>query len=191
MPGRAYTQLAEVANERYGFVTPGDARGLGINPMALVRMAERGQIERRGTGLYRLPLTPASRLDPYMEATLWPRGAHGVLSHETALELYELSDVHPAKIHITLPRGHRVRRDVPPAYVLHHEDLEPDQITTHEGIAIVTPVHAIRQTHEANLGTALVEQAIDQGADGGRLTKRQTSALRRELGIRRGVGGRR
>jgi len=191
MPGRAYTQLAEVANERYGFVTPDDARELGISPMALVRMAERGQIERRGTGLYRLPLTPANRLDPYMEATLWPRGALGVLSHETALELYELSDVHPAKIHITLPRSHRVRRSVPSAYVLHHEDLGADQITQHEGIATVTPMHAIRQAHKAHLGAALVGQAIDQGEDGGRLTKRQASALRRELGIRRRSGGRR
>ena len=169
-------------------MTPDDARELDINPMTLVRMAERGQIERRGTGLYRFPLTPASRLDPYMEATLWPRGTHGVLSHETALELYELSDVHPAKIHLTVPRGHRVRRGVPPAYVLHHENLEPDQITQHEGIAIVTPIHAIRQAHETNLGAALVGQAINQGEDGGRLTKRQASALRRELGIRRGSG---
>ena len=171
-------------------MTPDDARELGISPMALVRMAERGQIERRGTGLYRLPLTPASRLDPYMEATLWPRGALGVLSHETALELYELSDVHPAKIHITLPRSHRVRRSVPSAYMLHHEDLGADQITQHEGIATVTPVHAIRQAHKAHLGAALVGQAIDQGEDGGRLTKRQASALRRELGIRRGSGRR-
>lgn len=190
MPGRAYTHLAEIANERYGFVTPNDAREMGINPMTLVRMAERGQIERRGTGLYRLPLTPATRLDPYMEATLWPRGARGVLSHETALELYELSDVHPAKIHVTVPRSHRVRRGVPSAYVLHHEDLEPDQITMHEGIAIVTPVHAIRQAHKAHLGAALIGQAIDQGEDSGRLTKRQASGLRRELGIRRGSGRR-
>lgn len=158
--------------------------------MTLVRMAERRQIEHRGTGLYRFPLTPASRLDPYMEATLWPRGARGILSHETALELYELSDVHPAKIHVTVPRGHRVRRAVPSAYVLHHEDLEPDQITMHEGIAIVTPVHAIRQAHQTNLGVALVGQAIDQGEDGGRLTKRQANGLRRELGIRRGSGRR-
>lgn len=172
-------------------MTPDDARGLGINPMTLVRMAERGQIERRGMGLYRFPLTPPSRLAPYMEATLWPRGARGVLSHETALELYALSDVHPAKIHITVPRSHRVRRDVPSAYVLHHEDLEPDQITKHEGIAIVTPIHAIRQAHETNLGAALIGQAIDQGEDGGRLTKRKASALRRELGIRRRTGRRR
>lgn len=149
--------------------------------MTLVRMAERGQIERRGTGLYRFPLTPASRLDPYMEATLWPRGVRGVISHETALELYELSDVHPAKIHITLPRGHRVRRDVPSVYTLHHEDLAPDQVTQHEGIAIITPIHAIRQAHETSLEAALIGQAIDQGENSGRLTERQASALRREL----------
>jgi len=164
---------------------PDDAREMGISPMTLVRMAQRGQIERRGTGLYRFPLTPASRLDPYMEATLWPRGARGVLSHETALELYELSDVHPAKIHITVPRGYRIRRDAPAAYVLHHEDLKPSQITQHEGIAIVTAVHAIRQAHAAHLGAALVKQAIDQGEGGGRLTKRQAGELRRELGFRR------
>lgn len=191
MPGRAYTQLAEVASERYGFVTPDDARELGIDPMNLVRMAERGQIERRGTGLYRFPLTPVSRLDPYMEATLWPRGARGILSHETALELYELSDVHPAKIHITVPRGYRVRREVPSMYLLHHEDLEADRIALHEGIEVVTPAHAIRQAHEAHLGPALIEQAIDQGERSGRLTKRQAGELRRELGVRRGGGTRR
>jgi hypothetical protein len=74
--------------------------------------------------------------------------------------------------------------------MLHHEDLGAAQITQHEGIAIVTPVHAIRQAHKAHLGAALVGQAIDQGEDGGRLTKRQASALRRELGIRRGNGRR-
>lgn len=190
MPGSAYTLLAEVANERYGFVTPSDARELGIHPMNLVRMAERGQIERRGTGLYRFPLTPPSRLDSYMEATLWPRGARGVLSHETALELYELSDVHPANVHITVPRGYRVRRKVPPAYRLHHEDLEPDQVTLHEGIAIVTPAHAIRQAHEAHLGAALIDQAVDHGERSGQLTAQRASDLRRELSIRRGSGTR-
>ncbi len=159
--------------------------------MNLVRMAERGQIERRGTGLYRFPLTPANRLDAYMEATLWPRGARGVLSHETALELYELSDVHPTRIQITVPRGYRVRREVPPGYRLHHENLELDQVTLYEGIAVVTPAHAVRQAHEAHLGAALIGQAIDQGRRNGRLTARQASGLRRELGIRRGSGTRR
>jgi predicted transcriptional regulator of viral defense system len=191
VPGTVYSQLAVVANERYGFVTTDDARDLGVNPMNLVRMAERGQLERRGTGLYRFPLIPTSRLDAYMEATLWPRGVRAVLSHETALDLYELSDVHPDKTHITVPRAHRIRRAAPPAYQIHHENLEPEQITLHEGIAIVTPAHAIRQASEAHLGAALIGQAIDHGEQSGRLTSRQAKKLRGEFGVRRGDGTRR
>jgi predicted transcriptional regulator of viral defense system len=191
VPGSIYAQLAGVANEQHGFVTPDDARQVGINPMNLVRMAERGQIERRATGLYRFPLTPSSSMDSYMEATLWPRGARGVLSHETALGLYGLSDVHPVNIHVTVPHSHRIRRAVPTAYRIHHEDLKPGQITLHEGIAIVTPVHAIRQSYDAHLGVALIGQAVDNGEQAGRLTRRQASELRRELGIPRGNGIRR
>ena len=191
MPGTVYSRLAVVANERYGFVTPDDARDLGINPINLVRMAERGQLERRGSGLYRFPLMPTNRLDAYMEATLWPRGVGGVLSHDTALDLYELSDVHPDKIHITIPRAHRIRRAAPPAYRIHHENLGSEQIALHEGIAIVTPVHAIRQAREAHLGAALLGQAIDHGDQSGRLTSRQAKELRGEFGVRRGDGTRR
>jgi hypothetical protein len=51
-------------------------------------------------------LTPPSSLDAYMDAVLWPgRGVRDMLSHETALDLYGLSDVNPAKIDVTLPRA--------------------------------------------------------------------------------------
>lgn len=191
MPGSTYKQLAEVASERYGFVTPSDARDLGVNPMNLVRLAERGQIERRGTGLYRFPLVPANQLDGYMEATLWPQRARGVISHETALELYGLSDVHPAKIHVTVPSHHRVRRPIPPSYRLHQENLRPDELSVYEGIPIVTPEHAIRQADRTNLGAALIGQAIDHGEQNGRLTTGQARKLRRELGVHAGDGTRR
>lgn len=191
MPGKIYTELAELANERHGFVTPEDARAAGVNPMNLVRMAERGQLERRANGLYRFPLAPNGPLDAYMEAALWPRGAHGVLSHETALHLYEMSDVNPRKIHITVPKDHRVRRDVPSSYRLHHEDLKPKQVAHLEGIPVVTPVHAIRQAHRAHLGPSLLAQAIDHGQRNGRLSARQAKELRSEIGVRPGKGVRR
>jgi predicted transcriptional regulator of viral defense system len=187
-----YTTLAEVANDQYGFLTPDDARSRQIDPINLVRMFSRGQLERRATGVYRLALTPSSPLDAYMEAVLWPqRGARGVLSHETALGLYELSDVNPAKVHITVPSAHRVRRRIPTVYRIHHEDLAPGDITAFEGIPIVTPLRAIRQAHEAHLGPALVSQAIDDGERNGRLTRRQAAQLRRELRLARGSGMRR
>jgi len=192
MPGAVYTELAEIANEQYGFLTPEDARERGVDPINLVRMFQRGHLERHATGVYRLRLTPSSPLDAYMEAVLWPgRGVRGVLSHETALDLFKLSDVNPAKVDVTLPRGHRVRREVPAAYRLHREDLAPEDVTTFEGIPIVTPVRAIRQAHAAQIGPALVGQAIDQGERGGRLTRREADALRVELGVARGTGVRR
>ncbi len=191
MPGRIYTELAELANDNHGFITPDDAREAGVNPMNLVRMAERGQLERRGNALYRFPLAPPGPLDPYMEATLWPRGADGVISHESALELYELSDVHPRRIHVTVPRAYRIRRKVPVAYRIHQEDLSPRDVGRLEGIPIVTPEHAIRQAYTAKLGPALVAQAIDHGERNGRLTGREAKSLRDEIGVARGSGTRR
>lgn len=159
--------------------------------MNLVRMAEREQLERRGNALYRFPLFPPGPLDAYMEAALWPRGANGVISHESALELYELSDVHPRRIHVTVPRGYRIRRRIPIAYRIHNEDLRTSEVGYLEGIPIVTPEHAIRQAHRSDLGPALVGQAIDHGERNGRLTRRQGKRLRDEIGVARGDGTRR
>jgi predicted transcriptional regulator of viral defense system len=44
-----------------------------------------------------------------MLAALWPAG-RGVLSHDTALELHELCDVNPEKIHLTVPADYQPRR---------------------------------------------------------------------------------
>ncbi|HTC58830.1 MAG TPA: type IV toxin-antitoxin system AbiEi family antitoxin domain-containing protein [Solirubrobacteraceae bacterium] len=186
-----FNRLADVAADQYGFVSQHDARQLGIQPMTLIRMAEHGTLERRGHGLYRLRHFPMSPLDSYMEATLWPRGTRGVLSHETALDLYELSDVNPSKIHLTVPRKHRIRREVPALYRIHHETLSEDEITFYEGIPIVTPAHAIRQSHASNLGPALIAQAVDHGVSNGRLTRKESAQLRRELGVKAGSGMRR
>lgn len=192
MPGRVFTELAEIAGDQHGFVTTDDARAHGIAPINLSRMAQRNVLERRATGVYRMPLTPPGPLDAYVEATLWPqRGVRGTLSQETALDLYEMGDVNPTKIHLTVPTGYRVRRTVPPAYHLHHEDLDPVTVTLFEGIPIVTPGHAVRQAAAAHLGDALIAQAIDDGERNGRLTRREASQLRRELGVQRGPGMRR
>jgi predicted transcriptional regulator of viral defense system len=191
MPGAVYIDLAAQAAGQHGFITQEEARRLGFKRMTLVRMAERGQLERRSHGVYRVPIVPEGPLDAYMEATLWPRGVDGVLSHETALALYELSDVNPDKIDITVPRWHRIRRKIPDAYRIHREDLATGDIASHEGIAIVAPAVAIRQCHAAHLGPALLGQAIDHGERNGRLTRRQADELRRQIEVPLGTGVRR
>ena len=161
MPGRIYTQLLGVAYAQNGFVTSADAKALGINPLRLQDLARRGTAEKVGHGLYRLAGIPATPLDAYMEATLWPHGVRGVLSHETALDLHELCDVNPARIHVTVPKAYRPRREIPKHYVLHGRNLAQEEQTLYEGIPIVTPFRAILDGIERPLGDRLVDEAIE------------------------------
>src|SRR6266542_986722 len=115
MPGRVYMELLEAATSQYGHVTADDARTLGVDPAQLRIMHHRGLLERVARGVYRFPILPATALDQYMEAVLWPR-TKAALSHETALDLHGLCDVNPARIHVTVPAGYRLRRDAPRIY---------------------------------------------------------------------------
>jgi predicted transcriptional regulator of viral defense system len=170
MPGRTFTTLLDQAQEQYGYLTPDDARKLGVDPTQLRIMAARGTLEHLGHGLYRMREVPPTQLDPYMEAVLWT-GRRGVLSHETALDLYDLCDVNPAAIHLTVPKGFRTRKQLPPTYRLHHDDLPPENERWHEGIPIVTPERAILGGIEQALGWQLIDQAIRNARERGLITE--------------------
>ena len=134
----------EFAADQYGYVSTDNARDLGVSPRRLKLLGERGSLVRIARGLYRFPaeVVPLTSLDQYMEATLWPAG-RGVLSHESALAVYELSDVNPAKVHVTVPRDYRIRRKEMPAVLeLHHADLADGEVANLEGIPIVSPARA-------------------------------------------------
>jgi predicted transcriptional regulator of viral defense system len=181
IPGALYNRLADLAAENYGYLTTEQVEGAGIDPHRLLELARRGQLEHRARALYRLPLIPPTPLDPYREATLWPRGSEGVISHATALDLYSLGDANPAKIHLTVPRAHRPRREIPRRYVLHHEDLTPEEVRLFEGIPAVTPGKAIRQSRR--LGPELLRGVIEDGLRRGLLRPREAEDLRGELGL--------
>jgi predicted transcriptional regulator of viral defense system len=180
MPGTRYKQLAERAAENYGYLTGEDARDLSVPVGTLNALARRGQLDHVEHGIYRVPLVPPSRLDQYKLATLWP-GGRGLISHESALDLYGISDVNPAKLHITVPRTYRTHRKIPALYVLHREELADGDRGSVEGIAVVSVAKAIRQAHERHLRRSLVEHAIDDAERDGWLRRRQADQLRREL----------
>src|SRR5439155_19923344 len=120
-------------------------------------------IERVSRGVYRLTRFPLSPLGQYMEAVLWPQvrrpGARAVISHVSALAFHELSEVSPAKIHITLQPDLRVRRAVPRQLVVHFAPLASTDIQIVEGVPVTTPVRTIRDVHDAHLGPALIRHA--------------------------------
>lgn len=176
MPGRWYTELFEVAAGQYGFITTDDARELGATAQVLVDMHRHGLVDRVGHGVYRFPAFPPGPLDEQMQATLWPRRL-GVISHDSALDLWDLCDVNPAKIHITVPKAARIRRKVPPLYVVHVRDLDAADIARFEGIPVVTPMRAILDGLERHLDKRLIGQALDAARRRGLIAKGELAAL--------------
>ena len=170
MPGRIWEQAMEVAMDQNGFITFADLRRLSADPVRLRQWHQHGKIDKVGHGIYRFRQIAPTPLDSYMLATLWPSG-RGVLSHDSALELHDLCDINPAKVHLTLPPGYWPRRRGGELYMIHHEALQQEEVTWHEGIRIVTPAVAIRQALDTDVPTHLIRQAIDTARRQGRVSR--------------------
>lgn len=183
MPTDRFASLAELAAEQHGLFTLVDAQSVGYAENTIAQMARRGRLERVSQGVYRIPFLPPGPLAGYMAASLWPIGVRGVLSHATALDLWDVSDVNPAKLHITVPRSHRPQRAVPAAYVIHREDLPDADVDGIEGIAVITLERAIRECAADHLGLDLLEQAVRHGRERGLLRRTVADRLVADLGL--------
>ena len=178
----SYDTVHEIALEQHGVFTAEQARKLGVTTRSLSKMVDRGRLERIAYGLFRDLGAPLSRWSQYASAVLWPQGVTGVLSHETALSVLDLSDANPAKVHVTVPKSHRPRRRDPlPWMILHYADVPEDEIMSVEGLPATTVARAIRDCAVTHLGAALLRQALEDGRAKGYLTEQQDIQLRNEL----------
>jgi predicted transcriptional regulator of viral defense system len=179
------TMLYGIAEDQSGYFTAAQARAAGLHQVRLVQLAQHGDIERVSRGVYRFTRFPVSPLGHYMEAVLWPQVRRpdvvGVLSHQTALSIHELSEINPSRIHLTLPTNVRLRREVPKAFVIHYADLASDDVERVEGVPVTTPERSIRDAHASSLGNDIVAQAIADGRRSGALSMAKADSLEREL----------
>jgi len=140
-------ELYALAEERDGLLTSKEARALGVQDSVLIRLAQRGRLERMTRGVYRIVHYPADRFAQYREAVLWIQASQGpkriALSHETALLLYGISDVNPPQVHLTVPKSTRLRREHPAWIVIHRAELTPQEIGEHEGMPVTTVERSI------------------------------------------------
>lgn len=177
--------LYRIAEDKAGYFTAAQARAAGLFQVRLVQLAKQGDIERVSRGVYRLARFPISRLSHYMEAVLWPQVRRpdvvGVISHESALSIHALSDVSPARVHVTLPTTVRIRREMPRDMAVHFADLASGDVERVEGVPVTTPARSIRDAHDSHLGNDLIGQAIADGRRSGVLTVAEADRLEREL----------
>ena len=152
-------RILEIAGDQHGYITARQATDAGIPPVELRKLAQRGRLDHPAHGVYRVTAFPRRASDELMEATLWADG-RGIISHESALALWDLADVNPRRIHVTVPPPYRPRKRGGDIYHIWTRDLDTSEIDYVDGIPTVTPERAILDSADHGLQRRFVEQAI-------------------------------
>jgi len=178
-------QLFALAEEHDGLLTSREARAAGIQDSVLVRLAQRGRLERMTRGVYRIAHYPADRLAQYREAVLWAKASQGpeciALSHETALVLYGISDANPSRVSLTVPTSARLRRKRPEWVAIHRANLSPQDIGEYEGLPVTTVSRSVMDVLLATHRTDVARQSIRDAVREGLLNSREANSLRRTI----------
>lgn len=185
MPRTRMDELFALAEENDGLFTSKQAREMGIKDSVLVRLAQRGRLERTARGVYRVAHYPADRFAQYREAVLWAQASQGperiALSHETALLLYGISDANPAGVHLTVPKVARLRRATPGWIVIHKDDLAPQEFAEYEGMPITSVERTLLDILTTSHRIDFVRRAITEARREGFLNTEQVSRLRQAV----------
>ena len=160
--------LREVAAEHDGLFTSTEAEEAGVPRILVVQLAHRGRLNRVAQGLYRFPTWPTTRLQQYHEATLWPRAhrdlEYALISHDSALELYNLTQLNPGAIHVTLPPKTRISRARPTWLRLHFADVAEIDRVWEQGVPIVSIPRAIEDVTPTH-GVDLLHRAVSEARE--------------------------
>ncbi len=174
----ASRQLFEVAEQQQGFFTTKQAKAAGFAENTHPYHVQVGNWIREHRGIYRLTLFPAADRPDLVLWALWSRNRNeqveGVYSHNTALSLYDLSDLNPAKLHMTVPTDFRRNSDIPGALVFHYADLPESDVQTAQGFKFTRPLRTVLDLIEAGaVERNFIRQAIRQAVDRGLITRQQ------------------
>lgn len=101
-------RLYALGEPQGGYLTAQQAIDAGVARSTLTYHAREGEmLERAGRGVYRLRRFPSSPHEHVIPVWLGLARAHAVVSHVSALELMDLTDLIADEVHVTLPRSKR------------------------------------------------------------------------------------
>lgn len=162
-------QLFSVAEGQAGYFTTAQAQLAGYSRGLVAHHAEAGAFERVRPGVYRLTRFPGSPREDLYIAWL-AAGPRAVVSHDSALELYGLSDLLPAETHLTLPRSSSRRRS---GMRMHTTDLDATEITVREGLPVTTVARSISDVARSGGAAELIAQAVLEALDRGLVSEQE------------------
>jgi predicted transcriptional regulator of viral defense system len=178
--------LLELANSQAGYFTTAQARDFGFSPELLIHHRKRGRLERVRRGIYRVRHLPPQEGEQLVELWLWS-GREGVYSHGTALALYDLSDILPSSLEMTVPASWRRRRlRVPDLLRLHYADVPPAERGWVGFVPVTSPLRALGDCVASSLSKDMIRQAVEQGIAQGRFAESEVADVIAWLGGRLG-----
>jgi len=174
--------LFEIAESQEGLFTARQAEEVGFirsNHAYHVKKKHWVRVER---GIYRLALFPISRDEQMVTYSLWSQNREGkiqgVYSHETALSYYELTDLMPAKLHLTVPKSFRRNSEIPKVLRLHYADLSQEDVQRGRGFLVTKPLRTIRDVIECErISLEFVEQAMRESVAKGLVRRSEMEHL--------------
>lgn len=170
-----HRRLLEIAGPQQGLFTTRQAIEAGYSAKNHAYHLLSGSWRRLRRGIYFLTDYPATDDPGLVLWTLWSRNRfgrpQGVFSHETALGLHGLSDLNPAKMHMTVPRGFRRNNGTPKVLVLHRAGLKEEEVEDARGYRLTRPLKTILDLAQAaTVPPDILFQSLAQGLRQGLIT---------------------
>jgi predicted transcriptional regulator of viral defense system len=175
--------LYQLAESQAGFFTAKQAEELGFDSKNFHHFLKTTEWTRLARGLYRISVLPPLRRQDFWEMYFWSRNKadkpQGVFSHESALDLFDLTDELPSKIHMTVPGDFRRNAAIPEILRLYKEDLKDQDIELVDGLPCTTAAKTILDLCKRGAPESLINQAIDDATKKGLLTRKDREELAR------------
>ena len=179
-------RLYELAETQAGFFTTKQAKAAGYAENTHPYHVQAQNWIREHRGIYRLANFPQSDRPDLMLWWLWSKNreglSQGVYSHETALSLHELTDLMPAKLHMTVPKSFRRNSRIPRQLMLHYADVPDKDTEVLHGVRVTRPLRTILDLFCAGtVPISTLRNALREGLHRGVIRRNEVSATQHRL----------
>jgi predicted transcriptional regulator of viral defense system len=163
-----YRRLLSTAKAQQGLFTAKQAKAAGYSEKNHGYHVRTGSWLRLHRGIYRLVDFPGAPQPDLALWALWSRDRagrpQGVYSHQTVLSHFDLSDVNPARLHMTVPPHFRRNAPIPKPLTLHYASLAAADIEESGACRVTRPMRAIMDIlSDGSESIDILAQSLEQG----------------------------
>lgn len=183
-PKESQANLFAIAEGQGGFFTAKQAEEAGFDRTHHAYHVRAGNWQREHRGVFRLAQYPIPERPDLILWSLWSRNREGVpegvYSHQTALSVYDLTDLMPSKLHLTVPKKFRRMAETPAILKLHFADLSSSEIEMREGYQVTRPIRAVMDACR-DIPPEILIEAFSEARTRGLITEKDVTQYQDKL----------